>query len=132
MWIVQSLDGQFFHDLNSLSRSAKSVERKRIGHRGIYFSWCTLVGFFGQALSLSGVLIYQEPKTSVIRCYADFGRRTFMKTLRNPVEVLEIVVIAINAKERVEGLTPRRIILRNAQPKLLSFNSQIPLHREPR
>src|ERR1700720_1175671 len=55
-----------------------------------------------------------------------------MQTLEDVIEIRQIIVGAVSAEERVKRFTPRRRILRDPQPKLLSFGREVPFRCESR
>src|SRR5207237_2575958 len=81
--------------------------------------------------AFGGILVDEQSEARVVRGGAGLVRRGLMQTLRDAIEIREVVARAINAEERVERLAPQRRALGKAQPELLGFNGEIPFRREP-
>ena len=122
MRIVQTIGGQFFHDLDSVRGAAQAVERKRVGHGGVHIIGRAIVGFLRDAMAFGGILVDEKSEARVVRGGAGLVRRGLMQTLRDPIEIRKVVAHAIDAEERVERLAPQRRALGKTQPELLGFN----------
>jgi hypothetical protein len=83
-------------------------------------------------MALRRVLIDEQREARAIRRERRFVRRTLVKSLRDFVEIRQIVVRAINPEKGVERFAAHRRVFRHAEPKLFRFRRQIPFRSEPR
>src|SRR6202040_2247250 len=113
-------------------RASETVERESISYSAVNLGGGAIIGFFGDAVSLCGILIEKEGKAGVVRGGGRFRGGTFVKTLHRTIQIWKIIVCPVNTPERVQCFTAHRVVLCNPQQKLLGFDQQIPLGGEPR